>query len=131
MGRAEKSTKCAKLGRIAVAFCGAGFGALAKYLFEGLAAAGNEAADVAMLCIAVEYARQQVVDGDVARSGLPRETGGEIDQTGPCAIRQPELALRDFHAARDNIDDTAEAARHHPVDGEPHHLDRAEHHVVE
>ena len=56
---------------------------------------------------------------------------GEADQAGAGAVRQAELDLRDFHAARDDIDDAAEAARHHAVDREPHHLDRAEHHVVE
>ncbi len=53
------------------------------------------------------------------------------DQAGARAVRQPELELRNLHAARDDVDDAAEAARHHAVDREPHHLDRAEHHRVE
>ena len=63
--------------------------------------------------------------------GLPREPAGETDQARARAVRQSKLDLRDFHAARHDVDDAAEAARHHAVDGEPHHLDRAQHHVVE
>ena len=55
----------------------------------------------------------------------------EADEAGACAVRQAELVLRNLHAARDDIDDAAEAARHHAVDGEPHHLDRRQHHRVE
>ena len=46
------------------------------------------------------------------------------DQAGARAVREPELGLRNFHAARNDIEDAAEAARHHAVDGEPHHFDR-------
>ena len=41
------------------------------------------------------------------------------------------LKLSDLGAARGDVDDAAEFARHHPVDGCPHHLDRREHHGVE
>ena len=62
---------------------------------------------------------------------LPRKAGREADQAGARAVRQAELELRDLHAARHDVDDAAEAARHHAVDGEPHHLDVAQHHGVD
>ena len=86
---------------------------------------------MAVLGVAVENARQEIVDRDVARRRLPREAADEADQAGAGAVRQPKLGLRNLHAARHDVDDAAEAARHHAVDGEPHHLDRAQHHVVE
>ena len=55
----------------------------------------------------------------------------EADQPGARAVRQAELELRNLHAARHDVDDAAEAARHHAVDGEPDHLDGAQHHGVE
>src|ERR1700733_5605926 len=108
MGRTQKRAEGAKLGRIAVALCGACFGALAKNLLEGLAGAFEHAADVAMLGVAVEYARQEIVDGDVARRRLPGEAAGEADQAGTGAVRQPKLGLWHFHATRHDVDDTAE-----------------------
>ena len=83
------------------------------------------------LCVAVEDSRQEIVDGDVAGDGLPRKPGDETHEPGARAIRQAELQLRHLHAARDDIDDAAEAARHHAVHREPHHFDRREHHRVE
>ena len=74
---------------------------------------------------------QQVVDRHVVPHGLAREARREADQAGTRAVRQAELELRDLHAARHDVDDAAEAARHHAVDGQPHHLDVAEHHGVE
>src|SRR5579862_260542 len=131
MHRAKKRAKGTELGEFAVALGRAGLGAFAEQLNEGLAGAFEHAANVSVLGVAVEEARQQIVDGHVVCGGLSRETGGEADQAGACAVREAELALRDFHAARYDVDDAAETARHHAVHGEPHHLDRAEHHVVE
>ena len=91
MDRAEKSTIGAEFGRLAVAFGRAGRGALAKNSLEGLAAAVNHGRECAALGVAVEYARQQVIDGDVARRRLPREAGGETDQAGARAVRQAKL----------------------------------------
>jgi hypothetical protein len=39
--------------------------------------------------------------------------------------------LRNFHAARHDVDYPPKPARGHAVDREPHHLDRAQHHVIE
>jgi len=88
-------------------------------------------ADVGALRVAVEDSRQEIVDGDVAGDGLPREAGDETHEPGARAIRQAELQLRHLHAARDDVDDAAEPPRHHAVHREPHHLDRREHHRVE
>jgi hypothetical protein len=88
-------------------------------------------ADVGALRVAVEDSRQEIVDGDVAGDGLPRKPGDETHEPGARAIRQAELQLRHLHAARDDIDDAAEAARHHAVHREPHHFDWREHHRVE
>src|ERR1700722_8872500 len=99
MHGAKKRAKSAELGRVAVALRRAGFGAFAEQLIERLAGAFEHAANVPMLGVAVENARQQIVDGDVVRCSLPCEAGGEADQARPRAVRQPKLALRDFHAA--------------------------------
>ena len=80
---------------------------------------------------AVEDARQQIVDGDVAGDGLPRKPGDETHEPGARAVGKTELQLRHLHAARDNVDDTAEAARHHAVHGETHHFDGGKHHRVQ
>jgi hypothetical protein len=65
------------------------------------------------------------------RDGLPRQTSDEAYEPGARAIGQAELELRCLHAARDDVDDAAETARHHGVHGEPHHFDGREHHCVE
>ena len=44
---------------------------------------------------------------------------------------RPSSSCGDLHAARHDVDDAAEAARHHAVDGQPHHLDVAQHHAVD
>jgi hypothetical protein len=62
---------------------------------------------------------------------LPGETAGEADKAGTGAVRQSELGLWHFHAARDDVDNSPKPARGHAVDREPHHLDRTQHHVVE
>src|SRR5579864_8676226 len=102
LGRAKICTKRAEFGGIAITLCRAGGGALGKNLLEGLAAAGQQAADVAVLGVAVENSRQHVVDGDATGGGLPRQARSEVDQSGACAVRQPELGLRHLHAARDD-----------------------------
>src|ERR1700722_8141598 len=112
----EKRAKGAELGRIAVALGRACFGAVAEKLLEGLVGAFEHAADVAVLGVAVEYARQEIVDGDVARRGLPGEAAGKADQAGTGAVRQSKLGLWHFHATRHDVDDAAEAARGHAVD---------------
>src|SRR5262245_43863855 len=125
---AEKRAVGAELGRAAVASGRSGGGALAPNLVEALAARVTallveHAADVLTLRVAVEDARQQVVDGDVAADGLTRQPADEADQPRARAVRQAELVLRDLHAARDDVEDAAEAARQHAVDGEADHLD--------
>ena len=65
------------------------------------------------------------------RDGLAGEAGNEAHEAGAGAVRQAELDLRNLHAARHDVDDAAEAAFHHAVDAEPHHLDVAQHHGVE
>jgi hypothetical protein len=57
--------------------------------------------------------------------------GDEADQAGARAVRQAEFGLRNLHAARDDVDDAAETARHHAVYGKPHHLNRRQHHRVQ
>ncbi len=86
---------------------------------------------MAVLGVAVKNARQEIVDGDVARRRLPGKAAGEADQAGSGAVRQAKLGLRHFHAARDDVDNPPKPARGHAVDREPHHLDRTQHHVVE
>src|SRR5262249_44701373 len=126
----EKRAIGAELGRPAVAPGRVGGGALAPDLVEALAgqalaARVEHAAEVVALRVAVEDAGQEVVDGDVAGDGLPRQPADEANEARARAVRQAELELRDLHAARDDVDDAAEAAREHAVDGEPHHLDRS------
>src|SRR5580704_14410541 len=104
MGRTQKRAKRAELGRIAVALRGACFGAFTENLLEGLVAAFEQAANVPVLGVAVEYARQEIVDGDVARRRLPGEAASKADQAGTGAVRQAKLGLRHFHAARHDVD---------------------------
>src|SRR5580658_7195028 len=129
MGGTEIRAKGAEFGRIAVALGRARRGALAKNLLECLVGAFEHAADVAVLGVTVENAWQEIVDGDVARRRLPGEAAGETDQAGPGAVRQSKLGLRDFYAARHDVDYPPKPARGHAVDREAHHLDRAQHHV--
>src|ERR1700732_2191805 len=110
MGRTEKCAKRAELGRIAVALRRARRGAFAKDLLECLVGAFEHAANVPVLGVAVEYARQEIIDRDVARRRLPGKAAGEADQAGTSAVRQSELGLRHFHAARHDVDDAAETA---------------------
>ena len=131
MRRAEEGEVGAELFRIAVALGRAAGGALLPDLIEALAEIVEHAFDVALLRVAVEDAGQDVVDGDVAVHGLAREAGDEADEARARAVRQAELELRNLHAARRDVDDAAEAARHHAVDGGAHHLDRRQHHRVE
>src|ERR1700730_4305712 len=119
MGGTQKRAKPAKLGRIAVARRRARLGAFAKNLLEGLVGAFEQAANMAVLGVAVEYARQEIVDGDVARRRWPGEPAGEADQAGTGAVRQPKLGLRHFYAARHDVDDAAKPARGHAIDREP------------
>src|SRR5262249_30319897 len=123
--RAQIRAAGAELCRPAVAFGGIGRGPRLPDLVEALAARSQHAGHVLALGVAVENPRQQIVDGDVARHRLPRQPADEADQARARAVRQAELGLRALHAARDDVDDAAEAARHHAVDGEADHLDRA------
>ena len=130
--RAQEGAIGAELGRTAIALGRIGAArARARPRSNVLPVAASMPRMCRALRVAVEDAGQQIVDGDVARDGLPRQPGDETDQARARAVRQAKLDLRDFHAARHDVDDAAEAARHHAVDREPHHLDRAEHHGVE
>src|SRR5262249_13959236 len=121
--RAQKCAISAELVRPALAPGGVGLGARTAPLLACLSACLEHGTDVAPLRVAVEDARQEIVDGDVAGGGLSRKPSDETHEPGTRAIRQAELQLRHLHAARDDVDDAAEPARHHAVHGEPHHLD--------
>src|SRR5438034_42297 len=70
--------------------------------FFGLA---EHALDVMTLRVAVEDARQQVVDGDVVRHGLAGKSGDEANEARTRAVGEAEFELRYFHAPGDNVDD--------------------------
>jgi len=70
-----------------------------KKLLECLAGTFDHATNVPMLGGAVEMPGSRLLMVTLLRSSLPREAGSEADQARPRAVRQPELALRDFHAA--------------------------------
>src|SRR5580692_8092721 len=108
MGRTQKRAQGAELSRIAVALRRARRSAFAEDLVECLAGAFEHAANMAVLGVAVEYARQEIVDGDIACCRLPGETAGKADQAGTGAVRQPKLGLRHFHAARHDVDNPPE-----------------------
>src|SRR5258708_16020373 len=129
--RAQERAIGAEFARPTVTFGGVSLGTRAPEFFERLAGRLQHRAHGRALSVNVENPGQEIVDGDVAPDGLSREPRDEPDQTRARAVRQAELQLRHLHAARDDIDDAAEAARHHGVDGEPHHLDRREHHRIE
>src|SRR5579862_1878359 len=99
----KKRTIGTKLSGIAVALGRTGLRAFTKDLLEGLAGAGEHAANVPMLGVAVENAGQQIVDGHVAGGSLPREPARETHQPRTGSVRQAKLGLRDFHAARHDI----------------------------
>ena len=69
--------------------------------------------------------------GAARRRGYSRRLLGRHSGARARAVRKPELQLRHLHAARDDVDDAAEAAGHHAIDGESHHFDRREHHSLE
>src|SRR4029077_13958908 len=103
MGRTEKRAERAEFCRIAVALRRARRSAFAEDLVECLAGAFEHAANMAVLGVAVEYARQEIVDGDIACCRLPGETAGKADQAGTGAVRQPKLGFRACAAARDEL----------------------------
>src|SRR5712691_2559197 len=110
MLRAQERAIGPELGRPPVAPGRIGLGPRAPELVEALAGLLEQAAHVLALGAAVEDAGEQVVDGHVAPDGLPREAADEADEAGARAVRQPELELRDLHAARHDVEDAAEAA---------------------
>src|SRR5262249_11847365 len=120
---AQKGAIGAELRWPSVAPCRIGLRTRAPDLLEAPAARGQHRVNVRALRATVEYPRQEIVDGDIAGDRLPREAGNEAHEAGACAVRQTELPLGNLHAARDDVDDPAEAAGHHAVHGEPHHLD--------
>src|SRR5467141_2423632 len=66
---------------------------------EALAARFQQSAHVLALRVAVENARQQIVDGHVACDGLARKPGDEADQPGARRVGEAELDLGNLHAA--------------------------------
>src|SRR3984957_14868388 len=84
----QESKIRAELGGLAVApgrICGR---AVAPDLVERFSGRCQHAAHVLALRVAVEDARQQVVDGDVAPDGLAGEAGDKADEAGASAIRE-------------------------------------------
>src|SRR3954471_12275094 len=61
--------------------------ALAPELVEALAGCRQHPVDMRPLRAAVEDPRQQIVDGDVAGHGLPRQPSDEADEARACAVR--------------------------------------------
>ena len=94
---------------------------------EVLAALARRDPDVAAQPVGVERPRQQVVDGDVVPDGLTRDPGDEAGQPGARTVRQAQRRDRRLDRDRGDVDDAAEAAVDHAVDGRLDELDRGQH----
>src|SRR6266480_2955863 len=64
---------------------------------------------------------------DGPATGLAREPGDEAREPGARAVREPEDVDGVFHRARGDVDDPAEAAGDHPVDGRLDHENGRDH----
>src|SRR5437773_1520471 len=127
LGAADERAEVAELRGIAEAPGGVRPVAVADDLLDGPATGLRLDGDRRAQAVGVERTGEQVVDRDVVADGLACEPGDEAREPGARAVREPEDVDGVFHRARGYVDDPAEAAGDHPVDGRLDHENGRDH----